>query len=133
MGERGIDSQENIIPRVSGQTSLWSFRARRFDEPTQVSWQMTPETTETSVSDPSVGAVARLLWSTTGRVGSKLVSRCARNRALIPAESQTLPPVGMGAAESPYLKVERLRVDQSMAKDRENEGSSKSTGFPEQS
>ncbi len=31
MGWIGVDPQENITPRESGQTSLWSFRARALE------------------------------------------------------------------------------------------------------
>jgi hypothetical protein len=31
MGRIGIASEEKIIPRESGQTSLWSFRARALE------------------------------------------------------------------------------------------------------
>ncbi len=34
MGQIEVASSENIPSRESGQTSLWSFRARRFDQPT---------------------------------------------------------------------------------------------------
>src|SRR6266487_4210043 len=33
MGQIEVASSENIPSRESGQTSLWSFRARRFDQP----------------------------------------------------------------------------------------------------
>jgi hypothetical protein len=55
-----------MTPCESKQTSLWSFRARRFDQPTQVTRQRTTETTEIPVSDPSVGAVTRPLWELQG-------------------------------------------------------------------
>ena len=58
----------NITLCESRQTSLWSFRARRFDEPTQVAKQMITETTETRVSDP-------LLVQPSALVGNYIVHR----------------------------------------------------------
>jgi hypothetical protein len=34
MGRIGIESIDNIIPRESGQTSVWSLVARKIDKPT---------------------------------------------------------------------------------------------------
>ena len=51
-----LDRGCNRTSRESGLTSLWSFRARAFDQPTKEVKQMTTETTEALVSDPSVGA-----------------------------------------------------------------------------
>jgi RNA-directed DNA polymerase len=58
IGRIGIAEQSNIIPRESGQTSLWSFDARALEEATKEVKQMTTETAEVSPSDPSVGATA---------------------------------------------------------------------------
>jgi RNA-directed DNA polymerase len=53
--DRGCNSPS----RESELTSLWSFSARAFDQPTQEAKQMATDTAETSVSDTSVGAASR--------------------------------------------------------------------------
>ena len=60
----GVASQENITPRESEQTSLWSFSVRMFDQPIKEVRQMVTETAEAQVSDPSVGATpdTQLAW-----------------------------------------------------------------------
>lgn len=47
-----VAEQSNITLRESGQTSLWSFSARRFDKPIKEGKQMKTETTEALASDP---------------------------------------------------------------------------------
>jgi RNA-directed DNA polymerase len=75
----------NSISRASGQTSLWSFRARAFDQLTKEVKQMTTETTETSVSDPSVGATTdtplawhQMNWRRAERTVRRLQTRIAQ-------------------------------------------------------
>jgi RNA-directed DNA polymerase len=52
----GVDSHENITSCESKQTSLWTRRARTFEQPIKEVKQMTTETTAVRTSDPSVGA-----------------------------------------------------------------------------
>jgi hypothetical protein len=60
----GVAAQEKITPRESEQTSLWSFRARAFEQPIEEVRQMTTEATEVPTPDPSVGATTNtpLTW-----------------------------------------------------------------------
>ena len=59
----GVASNENITPRESEQTSLWSFSVRTFDSSIKEVKQMVTETTEVSTSDPSVGATPNDAWA----------------------------------------------------------------------
>src|SRR5467141_1666522 len=53
----GVDSQENITLRESGQTSVRSFRTRTLDKTTEEEKQMTAETTSTEIPEgDSTGA-----------------------------------------------------------------------------
>src|SRR5260370_26197855 len=57
MGWIGVDSQENITLRESGQTSVRSFRTRTLDKTTEEEKQMTAETTSTEIPEgDSTGA-----------------------------------------------------------------------------
>ena len=50
----GVAAQANIIPRKSGQTSLWSFVTRASGKPTKETKQMTADFPAGAVSRPLV-------------------------------------------------------------------------------
>jgi hypothetical protein len=80
-----IASQENITPRESEQTSLWSFSVRTFDQPIKEVKQMVTEMAEDFASDPSVGATTdmpstwhQINWRQAERTVHRLQTRIAQ-------------------------------------------------------
>jgi len=54
----GVEPRGDIIPRASGQTSIWSFVTRAFGKPTEETKQMTAALTAGAVSHHLHGAAA---------------------------------------------------------------------------
>jgi RNA-directed DNA polymerase len=85
MREIGVAPLGNIIPRESGQTSVWSFITRTHEQPTQEEKQMTVEITSTQEEGKPAGASSHvddnwdsILWYRTQRNVQRLQARIVK-------------------------------------------------------
>ena len=70
----GIESQNNIIPRESEQTSVWSFRTRKLGKQIQEARQMTANTFAGAASHSEVNWLT-IDWSAVHRNVRRLQAR----------------------------------------------------------
>ncbi len=78
MGWIGIERNINIIPRKSGQTSIWSFITRELEKLTKEAKQMTVAQTTGAVSHESVGGWHRIDWQSAYRSVRRLQARIVK-------------------------------------------------------